>query len=219
MGGAAMRTGGWAVCAACFAVFGLLVACGGKTIGDLPTPTTTTVGPPNIVDPVDPVDPDPNPPTIPTPKPKPPTKPLPPQKPDPDPDPDPDPPCQAQPFYLDADGDGFGDDKTVVVSCTAPKGYVQKGGDCFDKNIDAHPGQQLFFTKDRGDGSFDYDCDQASAIELKTQEPQYCLCSQFGCSTSGGWIKTVPSCGEAGEWNTSETQCQFTPEKRIQGCR
>ncbi len=31
--------------------------------------------------------------------------------------------------------------------------------DCFDGNANAHPGQTQYFETDRGDGSFDYDCD------------------------------------------------------------
>jgi hypothetical protein len=45
-------------------------------------------------------------------------------------------------FYLDADGDGFGNDEVRVVSCypLAPPGYVTKGGDCNDAAAYIYPG-------------------------------------------------------------------------------
>ena len=32
-------------------------------------------------------------------------------------------------YYLDVDGDGFGDDSTAVTACSAPPGYISVGGD------------------------------------------------------------------------------------------
>ena len=37
-------------------------------------------------------------------------------------------------FYLDADGDGFGDDSSFVLACQAPPGYVTVGGDACPSN-------------------------------------------------------------------------------------
>ena len=37
-------------------------------------------------------------------------------------------------FYLDADGDGFGDDANFVLACQAPPGYVAVGGDACPTN-------------------------------------------------------------------------------------
>lgn len=46
-------------------------------------------------------------------------------------------------FYVDADGDGYGDSNQPVESCvdTAPAGYVAVGGDCNDRNPAINPGQ------------------------------------------------------------------------------
>jgi hypothetical protein len=38
--------------------------------------------------------------------------------------------------YRDADGDGFGDNASVVQLCSLPPGYVSNGGDCND--VDAN---------------------------------------------------------------------------------
>ena len=41
-------------------------------------------------------------------------------------------------FYLDNDGDGFGDDETID-SCDVREGYVAIGNDCDDSNADVFP--------------------------------------------------------------------------------
>ncbi len=47
-----------------------------------------------------------------------------------------------QPFYVDADNDGFGTyELPPVYACTAPAGYVAEPGDCDDNNPAIFPGQ------------------------------------------------------------------------------
>ena len=38
-------------------------------------------------------------------------------------------------FYMDGDGDGFGDPDTVVESCLTGIGYVENGDDCDDEKF------------------------------------------------------------------------------------
>ena len=42
--------------------------------------------------------------------------------------------CTMLEYFADSDGDGFGDDSTMISSCSAPQGYVQNNGDCDDSN-------------------------------------------------------------------------------------
>ncbi len=42
-------------------------------------------------------------------------------------------------WYLDADGDGWGDSATVVSACTAPDDHVAAPGDCAPDDADQHP--------------------------------------------------------------------------------
>ncbi|RMH74418.1 MAG: hypothetical protein D6683_12755, partial [Actinomyces sp.] len=42
-------------------------------------------------------------------------------------------------WYLDDDGDGFGDETTTIVTCTPPDGYVLVGGDCDDGDPAVNP--------------------------------------------------------------------------------
>lgn len=43
-------------------------------------------------------------------------------------------------FYLDNDGDGFGDSTFSTVSCAPPIGFVTNSTDCDDGNASVHPG-------------------------------------------------------------------------------
>jgi len=43
-------------------------------------------------------------------------------------------------YYTDADGDGFGDDVTAVLSCTPVPNTILQGGDCNDADASIHPG-------------------------------------------------------------------------------
>ena len=46
----------------------------------------------------------------------------------------------SDPWYADADGDGWGDAATVAYGCTAPSGYVADDTDCDDSDALVNPG-------------------------------------------------------------------------------
>lgn len=86
----------------------------------------------------------------------------------------------AQEWYVDADGDGFGDpDSTVVSACDAPQGYADNGDDCADDNTlinpqateicdgidnDCDPSTTERFGEDE-------DCPAESCLELIDEDP------------------------------------------------
>lgn len=66
--------------------------------------------------------------------------------------------------HLDADGDGYGavSGQSVCSGDSPPAPYVADNTDCYDSNANAHPGQTSYFTTNRGDGNYDYDCSGAA---------------------------------------------------------
>jgi len=70
--------------------------------------------------------------------------------------------CQT--FYVDHDGDGYGESNKTISFCeddsgTPPAGYVTQGGDCCDSDNNTFPGQTKYFSTANLCGSFDYNCD------------------------------------------------------------
>lgn len=102
-------------------------------------------------------------------------------------------------FYADADADGFGDPGSPLVSCTVPAFVVADATDCYDGNSDAYPGSLAQMDVDRGDGSYDYNCDGAESL----QWPDLYAC-EADISYTFGWNGTpVPSCGGWGTLSAS----------------
>ena len=66
-------------------------------------------------------------------------------------------------YYLDADGDGYGDAAVFLKQDTRPEGYVSNGSDCDDTDAAIHPGA----VETPADG-IDQDC---NGFDLKTWYP------------------------------------------------
>lgn len=69
------------------------------------------------------------------------------------------------PWLPDADGDGYGDDASMRLSCTAPEGWIQVEGDCDDADPSVHTGHPDVC----GDG-VDADCDGVDPAD-RTERP------------------------------------------------
>jgi hypothetical protein len=107
------------------------------------------------------------------------------------------PSCKGGPVYFsDRDGDGFGDPATGA--CFERLNDVADSTDCYDHNAKAHPGAADFQYKDRGDGSFDYNCDGAS--EHKSDAFASCAFP----STPGWGNPEAPDCGVMAAWSNVE---------------
>ena len=89
----------------------------------------------------------------------------------------------------DMDGDGYSIDKATYCSQGAtPTGTAN---DCQDDYSSVNPGQTSYFTIDRGDGSFDYDCNG-------TEDSYYTAIVCGGAKI--GWVNSIPACGAVGNY-------------------
>lgn len=125
----------------------------------------------------------------------------------------------------DADGDGYGTSSGGTATC-GTAGYVADNTDCYDVGTNAalaNPGQASYQYAARGDGSFDYNCNNStettySADKCNLNTWQYIssggLCS---CNYSYGTYYcdtlSTASCGESYEsgWGSPSTQTWANP--------
>ena len=122
-------------------------------------------------------------------------------------------------YYYDYDGDGYGTTSGRCL-CTQTGYYTSSySTDCYDSNASANPGATSWFTNDRGDGSFDYNCDGSQAKYYNSRGS--CSGGAWICSTSAGWDGSVTSCGNNGTWiyNCSGFLCDEDTTTRQQSCR
>ncbi len=137
-------------------------------------------------------------------------------------------PCAEPAWFIDRDHDGYGDPRVMKRSSHQPPGYVANSLDCYDSNPDAHPGQTHYFLQQRGDGSFDYDCD---GKQMRKDEVVSEGCKELTtlgypthCWADEGWQTSAPACGHQGRWVASCTVSGFScslakEEHRQQRCR
>lgn len=64
-------------------------------------------------------------------------------------------------WYVDGDGDSYGDSASAYMACTAPMGYVAMAGDCNDSEASINPGAQEIC--DTVDNDCDGDIDDADS--------------------------------------------------------
>jgi Putative metal-binding motif len=129
-------------------------------------------------------------------------------------------------YYYDADGDGYGSDSVSSRCYCEGTGYytASDNTDCYDSNTNANPGTSTYYSADRGDGSYDYNCDGS---ETKRYTDNYsCTGAVYIClDYTNGWSSSSdPACGASGNWRTSctasLTSCTYdSTAARTQTCR
>lgn len=67
---------------------------------------------------------------------------------------------------------------TTGVNGLARRRFTVSGTDCYDDNANVHPGQTAYFATNRGDGSFDYNCDGSSNYEGLGCASREALCTE-----------------------------------------
>lgn len=96
-------------------------------------------------------------------------------------------------YYRDQDGDKYPLQSTTTTSyCGAPAGYIasrsDRKWDCYDANVNAYPNSVYCGTSQRGDGSFDYNCNGSPTKCGK----MYYTFQEF---VHGGSVHTCMTCG------------------------
>jgi MYXO-CTERM domain-containing protein len=74
-------------------------------------------------------------------------------------------------WYVDGDGDGFGDGTSAVEACTQPPGYAAAAGDCDDAHATAYPGASEVCDADDVDEDCNELVDDADPGVLPTSKP------------------------------------------------
>ncbi|MEC7984445.1 MAG: MopE-related protein, partial [Myxococcota bacterium] len=107
-------------------------------------------------------------------------------------------------YYYDEDGDSYGVSGPTACYCEGGS-YPYTGinaNDCYDYNADVYPGQTDYFDFDRGDSSYDYNCNNTEeyAVNTLTAGCEWGFFGGFQCNLdAAGWQDTsVPDCGYAG---------------------
>lgn len=86
--------------------------------------------------------------------------------------------CEVSTYFVDRDGDGFGDDASPVEACEPGEGLAEVGGDCDDSDASVYPG-----AKEIAHDGVDQDCNGRDA----TVEPVG-ACSTVGSTPALWWL-------------------------------
>ena len=92
--------------------------------------------------------------------------------------------CSSGNCYIDADGDRYAP-SSGTKTCRANSQLA--GTDCYDSNANANPGQTLYFTTHRGDGSFDYNCNSSPDKQGTTCLSANNCYAEGSCSLCSGY--------------------------------
>ncbi|MBX3269756.1 MAG: hypothetical protein KF729_05825 [Sandaracinaceae bacterium] len=148
--------------------------------------------------------------------------------------------CTPIVWYGDCDNDTWGRSELPISSCerptsrptlcgSLPGGWTMRpaseGFDCDDRNMNAFPGQTMFFAipTEVGGTGYDYDCNGTSEREYPGDGGGRCLTGiGSSCSYTPGFTGAV-ACGAEGSFITgctrSGTTCTSNTEMRRQRCR
>jgi hypothetical protein len=106
-------------------------------------------------------------------------------------------------YYYDYDGDGYGSDSVSGECLCSYDGYytAANNDDCYDYNSSASPAATTYTTSQRGDGSYDWNCDGTSSKYWTSTGG--CTNNIVSCPSTAGWSGSVASCGSSGDYVTS----------------
>ncbi len=107
-------------------------------------------------------------------------------------------------WYLDVDGDGYGDDDVTDIDCDQPTNFVEVGGDCAPTDDEINPDADEVC--DEVDNDCDGDIDEDDAIDALTW---YLDADGDGYGDS---TETTEACDEPSGYVDDDTDCDDTDE-------
>ena len=101
-------------------------------------------------------------------------------------------------YYLDLDGDGFGNPNVVVADCSQPSGYVTLSSDCDDDNGDIYPGAAEFCDEIDNDCDDEVDENLTETVYIDTDGDGYGNpdWSDEACASVSGWVADGTDCDD-----------------------
>lgn len=111
-------------------------------------------------------------------------------------------------WYLDVDGDNFGDQSTTITSCALPQGYTLNAGDCDDFNPNVNPAEVEYC-----DG-IDNNCD-GQVDEGTTGSLTWYLDSDG--DGYGDPSTTINSCDQPQDYSVNADDCNDTDPSTFPG--
>ena len=119
------------------------------------------------------------------------------------------------PFYVDADGDTYGDINGTTAACAAPPGYVSDTTDCDDTRADVNPGApelcDIYDTDEDCDGTSD---DNDSSVDAATYTNFY---ADTDVDAYGDDATVVAQCNRPGAWVEVGGDCRDTDSSFFPG--
>lgn len=111
-------------------------------------------------------------------------------------------PIDGETFYLDADGDGFGDINTSLRACVQPINYTYDSTDCDDSD----PGLNPFDYDADGWSTCDNDCDDTdNLLNLDDDDMDGWSSCTGDCDDNSNWLNA--SDFDADGWSTCDNDC------------
>lgn len=102
------------------------------------------------------------------------------------------------PFYIDEDGDGFGDMSVMIYACETPEGYTANGNDCDDGSSITYPGaaEQCDGLDNNCDGEIDENLlelwyEDADGDGFGNAESEF-----LGCNPGSGFVDDNSDCDD-----------------------